>query len=88
MNASLKMPMMPYTDPIPCDAEDSYIDVEVVVREHKTRANIMTAYQAAFCHKSSKNHKLKPRSRKRDMTKTVEAKDKAKAIKRSHSHAP
>lgn len=62
------------------------LDVEVPMRERKTRANVMTVYEAVVCHKSSKNHKLKPRERKRDATKKQEAKDKARASKRSHQN--
>lgn len=49
-------------------------DNTVFPRERKTRKDIMTVYMAIVAKKSSKDHKLKPRSIKRDRTKLAEAK--------------
>jgi hypothetical protein len=51
-----------------------YLDVEVHVKPHKTIADVRTVGMSFKCNKSSAAHKLKPRDRKRDNTKTKEAK--------------
>lgn len=58
---------------------DAFLDIEVSVPKHKTRADIMTVGMAVKYNKSSKNHKLKPRSNKRDNSKTQEAKERAQS---------
>jgi len=68
------------------DVEDCEDDYYVTVKPRKTIKNIMTPAQAIRCNKASKLHKLKPRSVKRDKTKTVTSK--AFSKKRSASHAP
>lgn len=67
-----------------CTYEDED-DLQIPVRERKTRAHVLTPAQAVYKNKSSKNHKLPPRSEKRDRTKTKEAKAKTRAIRMSHS---
>jgi gamma-glutamylcyclotransferase (GGCT)/AIG2-like uncharacterized protein YtfP len=59
------------------DEEDVY-DTEVRVPERWTRADIMSVKSAVKANKSSKNHKLKPRSFKRDSTKTKDVKNMTK----------
>ena len=65
---------------------DTFVDVEVSVKPKKHISHVMTVVQACRCHKSSKNHKMKPRQPKNDATKTLESKKKTMAIKRSHWH--
>ena len=60
------------------------MDIEVIVKPKKHISQVMTVVEACRCHKSSKNHKMKPRQPKKDATKTMESKKKTKAIKRSH----
>ena len=55
-------------------------------KERKTRADILTPAKAIMVGKNSKDHKLAPRTERKDRTKTKEAKAHTKA-KRS-SHAP
>lgn len=64
------------------DDEDDKFDMEVHVAERKTKADIMGVASAIKANKASKNHKLKPRSIKRDSTKTKTVKDMTK--KRLH----
>jgi len=66
------------------DCGSDWDDFEVSVKERKTRRDIMTVGQAIKSHKSSKNHKLKPRSVKRDRTKSPEHKAHTKCVKMSH----
>lgn len=54
---------------------DAFLDIEVSVPQHKSRADVMTVGMAVKHNKSSKNHKLKPRSNKRDHSKTQDAKE-------------
>jgi hypothetical protein len=54
--------------------EFDYLDIDVSVPVHKSRANVMTVNMAIKHKKSSKNHKLKPRSKKRDHSKMADAK--------------
>lgn len=64
-------------DACDCDALcDIYDDFECCPRERKTRNDIMGAIEAVRAQKVQKKHKLKPRSTKRDRTKTPEAKTK------------
>lgn len=53
-------------------------DVEPKVPMRKTRADVMSPQEAVRARKSSKLHKLKPRSNKRDATKSSDAKKAAK----------
>lgn len=53
---------------------ECYMDVTCSVRDRKTRKDILTVGDAIRAHKSSKNHKLAPRSIKRDRTKSTEDK--------------
>lgn len=62
---------------------DSYLDIEPKVPAHKKRSDIMTPVEATKCRKSSKAHKLKPRSFKRDATKTQLAKALTKQCRRA-----
>lgn len=62
-----------------------FMDLHVSPRERKTRAMVMTPLESIMCAKSSKNHKLAPRTPKRDRTKTKEAKAHSKAVRFSHS---
>jgi len=52
------------------DDEEDEFDMEVRVPERRTRADIMGVGSAIKACKASKDHKLKPRSIKRDSTKT------------------
>lgn len=61
---------------------DNYIDIEVRAPEHKRRSDVLTPVQAFKAKKSSKNHKMKPRTEKRDSTKTREMKNKTKDLRR------
>jgi hypothetical protein len=51
-----------------------YIDFDVPVPHHFGKADVRTAAMAVKSSKSIKTHKLKPRSSKRDATKTEEKK--------------
>jgi hypothetical protein len=64
----------------------NYDDVEVVVKQRKTIADVMTVGMAIMSGKSSKNHKLKPRNNgKPDRTRSKE--NRAKSIeKRNFDH--
>lgn len=57
---------------------DSFIDVDVVEKRRTKISDVMTVHMAIKSSKSSKNHKMKPRSVKRDQTKTRDAKDKTR----------
>lgn len=50
-----------------------YVDITVEVKKHKRRSDVMTVWEAAASKKSSKNHKMKPRSSRLDRTKTKES---------------
>jgi hypothetical protein len=65
-------------------SDSEWGDFEVVPKQRKTRKDILTVGDAIKAHKSSKNHKLKPRSVKRDRTKSPETKSHSKCIKMSH----
>lgn len=54
---------------------------ECLQKTKKSRSDIMTIPMAVAAKKSSKLHKLKPRSVKRDRTKTEEGKNKTKERK-------
>lgn len=51
-----------------------YLDIEVHVKERKTIRDVFTVAMAIDSGKSSKDHKLKPRSTRRDRTRSEEAK--------------
>lgn len=59
-------------------------DVIMFRKERKTIKDVLTVWEASSAHKSSKNHKLKPRGEKRDKTKTD--KSRAMSIKKRNSH--
>ena len=65
---------------------DSYLEIEAKVPAHKKRSDIMTPVEATKCRKSSKLHKLKPRTCKRDATKTQVAKAFTKQCRRALDH--
>ena len=56
------------------------------IRNRKTRADILTPADAMKSRKSSKSHKLKPRSVKRDRTKTTESKTATKNKNRTSAY--
>lgn len=60
------------------------MDNDFQVPEHKTKADILTVPMAVKAGKSSKFHKMKPRSPKRDRTKTAEKKTWCKNRRFSH----
>jgi hypothetical protein len=62
-----------------------YVDLEVDVPKHKHISDVLPVIQALKSNKSSKNCKIKPRSIKRDKTKTREAKSFSKHVRCSHS---
>ena len=55
--------------------------MDCFVKARMTRANVMTIPMAVAAKKSSKNHKLKPRSVKRDRTKLIDSKNKSKEMR-------
>ena len=55
------------------------------MQRRMTRANVMTIPMAVAAKKSSKDHKLKPRSVKRDRTKMIDSKNKSKEIRAARS---
>lgn len=59
-----------------------YLDIDVRTPEHKRRSDVLTVYEACKSNKSSKNHKMKPRTNKLDSTKTREVKNRTKEMKR------
>jgi hypothetical protein len=67
------------------DEDEDMYDIDVKVPVRKTRANVLSVQEASKCCKSSKNHKLKPRTPKRDKSKTKEAKQFTKSVRMSHS---
>jgi hypothetical protein len=55
------------------DSNSKYDDVEVYVKQRKTISDVMTVWMSIQSGKSSKNHKLKPRSTgKPDRTRSKE----------------
>lgn len=62
-----------------------YFDVEVKAPKHKKISDVRSVSEAIKSGKSSKDCKIKPRSIKRDKTKTKEAKDFTKQVRYSHS---
>lgn len=58
-----------------CDGDELY-EIDVVVKERKTLKNVMGVLEAVKAKKVNKDHKLKPRTVKRDRTKTVDGKRK------------
>jgi hypothetical protein len=58
------------------DYSDDLDDIDYVPHIRKTRRDIMPLIDAVRAQKVPKNHKLKPRSVKRDRTKTAESKTK------------
>lgn len=64
--------------------EDYNLDIEVMPRDRKTIKDIMTVREAIKSRKSSRHAKLKPRSVKRDRTKSPEQKRVSKTHKKSH----
>lgn len=67
------------------DVSDCEDDDYVRIPSRKTRSNILTPREAVKCNKTSKTHKLKPRSNKRDKTKMDDGKIKSKARRASHA---
>lgn len=67
------------------DLEEEYRVVTVTPRLRMTRKNVLTPEEAVKANKASKMHKLKPRSKKRDLTKTKEDKNNSKRVKKSHN---
>ena len=59
-------------------------DYECKPKERKVRSDVLTVGAAIASNKSSKNHKLKPRSEKKDRSKSPEAKAQSKKVKASH----
>lgn len=59
-------------------------DYECKPKERKVRRDVMTVAAAIASNKSSKNHKLKPKSEKKDRSKSPEAKAHSKKVKASH----
>ena len=57
---------------------DTYAYAEALVPRHKTITDIMPPAKAVVAHKASKLHKMKPRSVKRDRTKTRESRARSK----------
>jgi hypothetical protein len=53
-------------------------------KERKVRSDVLTVRAAIMAGKSSKNHKLKPKSAKKDRSKSPEAKNQSKKVKASH----
>lgn len=66
-------------DVFECDDENGPEDVDYAPPARKTRNDIMTLLESVKAHKVQKTHKLKPRSVKRDRTKTPESKTKTRA---------
>jgi len=62
---------------------DKYLDIEVAIKPKKHISQVMTVLEACRCHKSSKNHKMKPRLPKNDATKSAESKEKTRVIRKS-----
>lgn len=67
-----------------CEDNYDYDDYECQPKERKVRSDVLTVCQAVASSKSSKNHKLKPRSNKKDRSKSPEAKTQSKRVKASH----
>lgn len=67
------------------DLEEEYDLVTVVPKMRLTRKDVLTPDEAVKANKASKMHKLKPRSVKRDLTKTKEKKTTSKRVKMSHT---
>ena len=69
--------------------EDSAYEYEdnVEPRQRRTKADRLTVEEASKASKSSKNHKLKPRSIKRDKTKTNEKKTFSRTVRASKKDA-
>ena len=59
-------------------------DYECKPKERKVRSDVLTVGAAIASNKSSKNHKLKPKSGKKDRSKSPEAKAQSKKVKASH----
>jgi hypothetical protein len=53
-------------------------------KDRKVRSNVLSVRDAIMAGKSSKNHKLKPKSSKKDRSKSPEAKKQSKKVKASH----
>lgn len=66
------------------DDGDMYDDYEFFPKERKTRKDVLTVIESIKAQKSSKHFKMKPRTVKKDKTKTRESKNRAKIIKESH----
>jgi len=62
-----------------------HLDTEIPLKKRPTRADVLTVPEAIKAQKSSKTHKLPPRSVKRDRTKTKEAKKHSQAKNKSHA---
>lgn len=63
-------------DEVDLTFDDGLVDIVVQPRERKTRKDILTPTESIKSHKATKTHKLKPRTVKRDSTKTAESKKK------------
>lgn len=69
-------PLIVVEDAADCDGDELH-DIDFVVKERKTRRDVMGALEAVKAHKATKDHKLKRREVKRDRTKTAEGKRKS-----------
>lgn len=63
---------------------DYHLDTDMHPRRRFTRKDVMTPLEAVKAFKSMKTHKLKPRSNKRDRTKTIESKAWSKSKRFNH----
>ena len=63
------------------DEMDVFLDIDVPVPSHRGKADVRTPAMAVKSSKSIKTHKLKPKTRKRDATKTPEKKSWSKCRK-------
>lgn len=66
------------------DCMSAIEDYECKPRERKVRSDVLSVAASITAQKSSKNHKLKPRSVKKDRSKSPEAKAQSKKVKSSH----
>lgn len=62
---------------------EDFLEMDVQTPERKSKKDIRTPMMAVKSCKATVDHKLKPRSKKRDRTKTEEAKMKAKIRRNS-----
>ena len=76
-------------DECSCDYATDFVssldeDYECKPKERKVRSDVLTVGAAIMSNKSSKNHKLKPKSTKKDRSKSPEAKGQSKKVRASH----